>query len=121
MVSAYPGLFYPGQGYPGQGDATPPPPPGIPAGTSWGAWVLALDGTWIRRQTRVLVWDDGTDPGYTIYDGATGTDLYDAASGTDIYDFVWPLPSGVPVFDGNGTTDILDGGGTATSLYDGNG
>lgn len=50
MVSAYPGLFYPGQVYPGQVDTGPPPGP-------WGSWILARDGSWIRRETRVLVWD----------------------------------------------------------------
>jgi len=57
MVSAYPGLFYPGQVYPGQLDTAPPPPPVNPGDTSWGSWLLASDGTWIRRATRVLVWN----------------------------------------------------------------
>lgn len=121
MATAYPGLFYPGDVYPSQVDTAPPPAPTSSDATAWGSWLLGRDGTWIRRQARVLVGAAGGSPGYDLYDGASGTDVYDGASGTDVYDFQWPLPSGVPVFDGNGSTDILDGGGTATSLYDGNG
>lgn len=55
MVAAYPGLFYPGQVYPGQLD-TAAPPPTHAGDTTWGSWRLGTDGTWIRRETRVLLW-----------------------------------------------------------------
>jgi hypothetical protein len=122
MVSAYPGLFYPGQVYPSQVDTVPPPPPVNADDTDWGSWILTRTGAWVRRSTRVLTWTGSpTGPGWDIYDGSTGTDIYDGSTGTTIYDFRWPQPAGVPIFDGNGTVDILDGGGTTSNLYDGNG
>jgi hypothetical protein len=121
MVSAYPGLFYPGQVYPSQVDGTRPPPPHHWWDTDWPSWKLGSDGTWIRRETRVLVWGTTVNPGYDIIDGSAGTDILDGSTGTDIVDGIWPPQAATPVYDGNGSTEILDGGGTATNLYDANG
>jgi Ca2+-binding RTX toxin-like protein len=95
-------------------------PPLHASDTSWPSWKLGRDGTWIRRETRVLVWGAGPT-GYDVIDGASGTDILDGSSGTDIIDGLWPPASATPVFDGNGTADVLDGGGAITSIYDANG
>lgn len=120
MVSAYPALFYPGEVYPGQVDTAPPPPPTSSGDTTWGSWKLTHDGTWIRRETRVLVWGQ-TAPGPDVIDGASGSDILDGASGTDLLDGIFPPPADLLIYDGNGSSELLDGGGSTTSITDGNG